>query len=335
MEAEMFPEKIYYEPQIEEYAMGKSLMRKYNNVPWIPIENHNNIFELRTRPNQDFIELKKYLIIGTRKTHRYAENFKISDYLVPFTSSGCPAMCLYCYLVCNYNKCSYLRVFVNQEQMLGRLIKKSNAFLDDKVFEIGSNSDLILENRITDSLPETIEQFAKHGKGVITFPTKFGMVEDLLPLNHQGKVIFRMSVNPQQIISDIEIGTSNLNSRIEALIKMYEAGYKVGILIAPIVMVEGWKPLYEALIDQLAEKLPGKLKEYIQIEIIFMTYSYVHRAINEQAFPDKLSLYHQERMTGRGRGKYCYKQAYREDGEQFLREQIGRRFHDHTIVYVV
>ncbi len=331
----MFPERIYYEPEIEQYHMGRHLLLKYKDVPWSPIENHNNILELRTRPNEDFCTLKKYLIIGIRKTHKYVDNFKISDYLVPFTSSGCSAMCLYCYLVCNYNKCSYLRVFVNHEQMLSRLIKKSVAAQQAKVFEIGSNSDLILEHRITGSLTETIEQFAKHGKGSITFPTKFSMVNELLPLHHEGKVIFRMSVNPQEIISEIEIGTSNLSARIRALNDMGEAGYKVGILIAPIVMVENWKPLYTALLDQLAEQLSEKVKKQIQIEIIFMTYSYVHRAINDQAFPHKPSLYSAEMMTGRGRGKYCYKQAYRQDGEAFLRDEIGKRFRSESIVYIV
>ena len=331
----MFPERIYFEPQIEQYAMGKSLLLAYKDVPQIPIENHNNILELRTRPNEDFCELKKYLIIGTRKTHKYVDNFKISDYLVPFTSSGCPAMCLYCYLVCNYNKCSYLRVFVNHEQMLSRLIKKSVAMNPAKVFEIGSNSDLILENRITHSLTETIEQFAKHGKGSITFPTKFSMVKDLLALNHQGKVIFRMSVNPEKIISEIEIGTSNLPARIKALNDMCEAGYPVGILIAPVVMVENWKSHYTLLLDQLAEQLSENVKKQMQIEIIFMTYSYVHRAINEQAFPHIPSLYDQEQMTGRGRGKYCYKQSYRQEAECFFRDEIAKRFNSQSIVYIV
>ncbi len=331
----MFPEKIYFEPEIKQYTMGKSLLLKYKDVPWIPIENHNNIFELRTRSNEDFCELKKYLIIGTRKTHKYVDNFKISDYLVPFTSSGCPAMCLYCYLVCNYNKCSYLRVFVNHEYMLSRLIKKSVAEQEPKVFEIGSNSDLIIEHRVTGSLTETIEEFAKHGKGSITFPTKFSMVDDLLKINHKGKVIFRMSLNPQEIIKEIEIGTSNLSSRIKALNDMCEAGYKVGILIAPIVMVENWKQLYIELLDQLVDQLSTKTKEQVKFEIIFMTYSYVQRAINDQAFPHKNSLYSKEMMTGRGRGKYCYKQSYRQDGECFLRGEIGKRFGSESIVYIV
>ncbi|HCX79085.1 MAG TPA: spore photoproduct lyase, partial [Firmicutes bacterium] len=47
-------------------------------------------------------------------------------------------MCLYCYLVCHYNKCSYLRLFVNREEMLKKLLKTAAASRD-LTFEIGSN----------------------------------------------------------------------------------------------------------------------------------------------------------------------------------------------------
>mgnify|MGYP000567970919 CR=1 FL=1 len=72
-------------------------------------------------------------------------------------------------------------------------------------FEIGSNSDLVLENTITGNLLYTIPRFAEEGEGKLTFPTKFHMVEPLLDLDHRGKVIFRMSVNPQPIIQKIEL----------------------------------------------------------------------------------------------------------------------------------
>ncbi len=331
----MFPERIYYENTINNYAMGRMLMEKYKDCPWIPIENHNNILELRSRPNEDFVAMKRYLIIGVRKTHKYVPNTKISDFLVPFTSSGCIAMCLYCYLVCNYNKCSYLRVFVNHEQMLYNLIKKSHTFDKESVFEIGSNSDLILEDTITNSLSHTIEEFATRGRGSITFPTKFSMVDKLLNLKHNGKVIFRMSLNPQELIKSVEIGTSPLQNRINALNRICEAGYKVGILIAPIILVDNWKSLYTELLDVLEAELTQKTKDSMFIEIIFMTYSYIHNAINNQAFPDALKLYNKEIMTGRGRGKYCYKEKYRIEAEAILRDEINKRFKGVSIVYVV
>ena len=83
------PDKIYYEPRIREYPLGKSLMKHYEEmkVPAEEIDNHNNIESLRTQPNSNFPQLKRYLIIGTRKTHKYSPNEKVSDFLVPYTSS--------------------------------------------------------------------------------------------------------------------------------------------------------------------------------------------------------------------------------------------------------
>lgn len=331
----MKPKKIYYEPEILDYALGKELMEKFADVPCFPIKSHNNIEELRSKGNEDFVELKKYLIIGIRKTHKYVPNQKISDYLVPFTSSGCSAMCLYCYLVCNYNKCSYLRLYVNVEQILSNLINKSLKEEKISTFEIGSNSDLILENQFTGNLDRTIEEFGLRGRGYITFPTKFSMVDSLLDLDHRGKTIFRMSMNPQEIIEMVEIGTSSLEKRMEAINKMSEAGYKVGILIAPVILIPGWENMYVEMLDVLKEGLSPSIKEYLPVEIIFMTYSYVQNAINDQAFPDAVKLYNKELMTGRGRGKYYYRQEYRERAEAFLREEIEKRFSGIEIVYVV
>lgn len=331
----MKPKKIYFEPDILNYPLGIKLKDMFSDTEWIPIENHNNIRELRQRDNTDFVEMKKYLIIGTRKTHKYVDNQKISDFLVPYTSSGCSAMCLYCYLVCSYNKCSYLRLYVNVDEMLDKLIAKSQKTDCLCTFEIGSNSDLILENQITGNLEKTIVEFGKKGRGFITFPTKFSMVESLLTLNHQGKTICRMSLNPSEIIHQVEIGTSSLENRIKAINKLCNAGYPVGIIIAPVIFLENWESLYTELLDILAKNLSPKVKNEMFIEVIFMTYSYVQNAINTQAFPHALQLYNKELMTGRGRGKYHYKQEYRTKAETFLRTEISKRFDGDKIVYIV
>lgn len=331
----MYPDKIFYEPAALDYELGRQMREKFSQAPWIPIESHNNIEQLRKNENREFPRMKRHLIIGVRKSLKYTPNHKVSDFLVPYTSSGCSAMCLYCYLVCNYNKCSYLRLFVNREQMMDRLIKTAGGSVKDLVFEIGSNSDLVLENTVTQNLEWTIEEFGRSRKGFLTFPTKFDMVEPLLPLNHRGRILPRMSVNPGEIIRRIEFGTSPLASRIDALNRLGDAGYKVGLLIAPIVLVDNWKELYRELIEQLSDQISEKTKKQLFIEIIFMTYSYVHRAINKEAFPNAVELFDDALMTGRGRGKYCYREDVRAEGEQFLREQLSQKLNNVPIVYVV
>ncbi|HBG76263.1 MAG TPA: spore photoproduct lyase [Clostridiales bacterium] len=325
---------VYYEPDALDYVLGKKLQRKYANLPWIQIESHNRIPDLAAAENRDFPKLKSHLIIGVRKTHRYVPNHKVSDWLVPYTSSGCRAMCLYCYLVCNYNKCAYLRLFVNREQMLGRLLQKDAAAPVPQTYEIGSNSDLLLENTITDNLPCTIEHFALEGHGNLTFPTKFDMVNPLLTLDHKGKTIFRMSVNPQTVISRIELGTSPLHARIRALNDVAEAGYPVGMLIAPVILLPDWKSLYGELIGQLADELSKKVKSSGFIEIILMTYSFVQNAINTEAFLNAIQLFDRNTMTGRGRGKYRYRNEIRAEVESFLREKLSQQLGTMPILYI-
>lgn len=327
------PEKIYYEKEIKNFTLGKELLEKYKDIPKTIITSHNSIQEMREKENVEFPKMKRNLIIGTRKTHKYVPNFKISNFLVPYTSSGCIAMCMYCYLVCNYNKCAYLRLFVNREQMLEKIIQTANKYEEKTVFEIGSNSDLILENMITNNLVWTIENFKNSSKGKLTFPTKFDMVDSILNINHNGKVIVRMSVNPEKIINEVEFGTSKLVRRIEALNKLAEAGYEIGVIVAPIILLNNWKVLYEGLFKELNELLTQKAKSKIIFEFIFMTYSYIHKVINSEAFPNALDLYDKDLMTVRGKGKYTYNQIIRKEGEIYFRELMHKYFPNNNIIY--
>lgn len=329
------PQTIYYEPAALEYELGRMLRTKYADIPWEPIESHNRIPFMQSKPNSEFMHMKQSIIVGVRKTHVFVPNHKTSDFLVPYTSSGCSAACLYCYLVCNYNKCSYLRLFVNREQMLSKIIRTAEKSEKELVFEIGSNSDLVLENTITGNLVWTIGQFASCKKGFLTLPTKFDMVDPLLALPHRGRVIVRMSVNPQEVIRRIEIGTSPLPGRIDALNKLVDAGYQTGLLIAPVILTEGWRSEYPRLIEQLGDGLSARAKKGLRIEIIFMTYSYVHRMINRDAFPNSPDLYDPAAMTVRGRGKYCYRPAERQEASEILRMSIEKFLPEAEIQYIV
>ena len=219
--------------------------------------------------------------------------------------------------------------------MLEKIIKTSEKSEKELTFEIGSNSDLILENTITNNLVWTIENFKNSNKGNLTFPTKFAMVDPILNLDHKGKVVVRMSVNPEEIINRVEFGTSRLKERINAINKLKDANYKIGILIAPVIMVDNWKQKYAELIKILNENLSEKVKKDVFFEIIFMTYSYIHTKINEEAFPNAINLYDKEKMMVRGRGKYRYKNDLVEDGKEFLKEQMEKYFPKNKVMYMV
>lgn len=105
-------------------------------------------------------------------------------------------------------------------------------------------------------------------------------------------------------------------------------------MIAPVVLAEDWETLYSGLLDTLHSRLSEKVKSRLFIEIIFMTYSYVHRAINSEAFPSAVELYDPQLMTGRGRGRYTYRSEPRAAAELMLREQIKEKLPQAQIIYV-
>ncbi len=333
----LIPERVYYEKEIINYELGRELLDRYKTegTVLIEIDNHNNIPELRQLPDSEFIKMKKYLILGVRKTTRLIPNDKSADYIVPFTSSGCSAMCLYCYLVCTFFKNSYLRVFVNREEMIEQVRKKALKEGILKVYEIGCNSDMVLENSLTGNLKWAINEFGKINNARCTFATKFSDIDELLDIEHNGHTQMRISVNPDNIIKSAEIGTARLHERIEAANKMYKAGYKVGINIAPIILKDDWKEQYEELLDRLQYGLDDKLQQDTFFELIFMTYGLENEKINREAFPGTTNLFEKEKMKPKGRGKYNYKPEFYEQASDYFVKEVTRRFPNAKISYIV
>ncbi|OPG93938.1 spore photoproduct lyase, partial [Chryseobacterium mucoviscidosis] len=86
-----------------------------------------------------------------------------------------------------------------------------------------------------------IEHFGQTDHGKLRFVTKFHHVDHLLDAKHNGKTRFRFSVNAEYVIKSFEPGTSPLDKRIEAAVKVAEAGYPLGFIIAPIYIHDGWQ----------------------------------------------------------------------------------------------
>jgi spore photoproduct lyase len=137
------------------------------------------------------------------------------------------------------------------------------------------------------------------------------------------------------MIRSIEFGTANLDERMNALTKLHEAGYPVGILVAPLMLLPSWREQYEGLFARMADTLPKSLLREAPFELIFMTYGYAHRQINPCAFPNAQEPFDEQLMSPCGRGRYGYKKVVKEEAAAFFREKIEHYFPESAIVYIV
>ena len=108
---------VYYEPDSLAYPLGRQLQETFGGIPWIPIASHNSIKEMQEKPNSEFGKMKRNLIVGIRKTHKYVENQKGSDYLVPVSYTHLEMRHPFC---CNSQKTGVIYLIQETDVFIGR-----------------------------------------------------------------------------------------------------------------------------------------------------------------------------------------------------------------------
>jgi spore photoproduct lyase len=190
---------------------------------------------------------------------------------------GCPAHCQYCYLAGSLPGAPVTRVFANLDEMLDQVpaheghgtitSRQSARVAEGTTFEASCYTDPLALEHLTGSLSRTIEYFGRRPDAGLRFTTKFDDVEPLLTLPHGGRTRARFSVNAAGV-ERFEGGTARVGARLGALRRMADAGYPVGLTIAPIMPVEDWQEQYTALLATAATAVAGVDRLDLTVELI-------------------------------------------------------------------
>ena len=164
-------------------------------------------------------------------------------------AEGCPAHCSYCYLAGSLKGPPITRAYANLPGIFaalphyvgrGTITSRSEARAHEgTTFEASCYTDPLGIEHLTGSLSALIEHFGAWDADVqLRFTTKFAAVEPLLGLPHGGRTRMRVSLNPPAY-ARFEGGTAPVAERLQAARRMAEAGYPIGLTIAPIIAAEG------------------------------------------------------------------------------------------------
>ncbi len=150
-------------------------------------------------------------------------------------------------------------------------------------------------------------------------------VESLLNIDHNNHTEIRFSLNTASIIDKYEHFTASANKRIEASMKVAEAGYPVGFLIAPVFIYPNWKEDYKDLLMELSKKLPKNMKFPVTFEIISHRYTTTAKSRILEVFPEsELPMNDEERKYKYGQfgyGKYVYEKDIINEMKDFLQRK--------------
>lgn len=261
---------------------------------------------------------------------------------------GCPAHCQYCYLAGSLPGPPVTRVFANLDEILGNLdgfvgrgtvTSRSSARAGEgTTFEASCYTDPLGIEPATGSLARAIESFGRRDdEASLRFTTKFDAVDDLLTLEHRGRTRARFSLNATGV-SGFEGGTASVPARIAALARMAGVGYLVGLTIAPIMPVDGWREQYDDLLSQVATALAGVGANVdLTVELITHRFTPTSKEVLSGWYPaSKLEMDGEVRTLKRGKfgaRKYVYPRPVMAELKAFFEERIGALLPQARILY--
>ncbi|WP_352419118.1 spore photoproduct lyase [Proteiniborus sp.] len=337
------PKRIIFEKNVLKYEMGKEIYLKFKDKDNIEIVNLTSNKYREHIPGEDLFsqyrEGKRTLIVGIKKGLKFQTCKPSAHYQLPLVS-GCMGRCEYCYLNTRLGDKPFIKVHVNVDDILNQAQKYIDERLPDiTIFEGSATSDPVPVEPYTNSLKKAIEFFGCRKDARFRFVTKYNDVDSLLNLGHNGHTEIRFSINTPSIINQYEHFTASSEKRIEASIKVAQAGYPTGFLVAPLFIYPNWKEEYHNLLVKLKNRLPDDLKFPVTFEVISHRYTAVAKNRINEIFPEnKLPMSDEERTFKYGQfgyGKYIYPKETIADIKKFFTKEIEELFSNKEVKYII
>jgi spore photoproduct lyase len=290
-------ERIYLEPAVEGYARGQEILARYPDAERLHVDSHWKIPSLHGNEGnaEDWLRLKRSsLVLGVKKGLTMRPNGRSAHFIAPSTSNGCAMACAYCYVPRRKGYANPISIFVNIEEAcaaIARHAARQGALpspdqIDPQhwVYDIGENGDLSVDASICDNVRDLVDLFRRIPNAKGSFATKF-VNRDLLSYDPKGKTRIRFSLMPERIAKVVDVRTSSITERIEAINDFVQAGYEVHLNFSPVIVYEGWERDYHPLFEQIDDTLSPGAKEQLRAEIIFLTHNEQLHEVNLRWHP--------------------------------------------------
>lgn len=337
------PKRIIFEKDALKYRMATDIYELFRNKKDIEIINMSSNRLKQHIPGNDMSEQykegKKTLVVGIKRGLKFQTCKPSAHYQLPLIS-GCMGQCEYCYLNTMLGDKPFIKINANVEEILEQAEKYINERIPEiTIFEGAATSDPVPVEPYTHALEKAINFFGSNEYSRFRFVTKYNNIDSLLKLNHNNHTEIRFSVNTATIIEQYEHLTASYDKRIEASLKIAEAGYPMGYLIAPVFIYPNWQDEYRQLLINIKEKLPQDLKHPVTFEVISHRYTSIAKNRIQQVFPDSsLPMNDEERKYKYGQfgyGKYVYHKENLDDIKNFFAEEIDKYFTNNEIKYII
>ena len=260
---------VYIEKEILKCSNTINILDKLNYGKIILCDKYSEVFNpnnqnfriQKINPNIILAKKRKKIIFKTPPsfTIGFEKNYYFSHML------NCIYDCNYCFLQGMFNSANYL-VFVNYEDYFYEIKKTIDSNTNDKIcFFSGYDCDSLALDSITNFVKNFINFFSKYKNAFLEIRTKSVNISQLIKIKPLNNIIIAYSINPQSVIERFEKKTPNFERRLDALKKIQERGWNIGLRFDPIFISEENKKEYFNFLEIIFSKLNCSLIHSVTI----------------------------------------------------------------------
>ncbi|MBV70667.1 MAG: DNA photolyase [Myxococcales bacterium] len=323
--------RIYVERSVSEHPRTRAVLARFPRAAVIEIDRYGEVFNRR---NQNFRLQKKQpaLILADKFSSRVLptppgygiggeNNFYFSHLL------NCVYDCRYCFLQGMYRSANYV-LFVNYEDFFDDIETQLARGPDqDHYFFSGYDCDSLAMESLTGFVSAALPFFRDRPRAWLELRTKSVQIRPLVDSEPFKNCVVAYSLTPDTVARAVEHKAPPGSRRIDAMAKLAEKGWSIGLRFDPLIHGAHWMDSYRRLFDDVFAAVPRR-----QIHSV----SYGPLRFPKKMYKDIVNLYPEEALFAGAMdlqdGMVAYPDGVESEMAAYCSEQL-REYLDDSIFF--
>jgi spore photoproduct lyase len=230
---------------------------------------------------------------------------------------NCLYDCRYCFLQGMYQSANYV-LFVNYEDFQQDIRQLCAESPDENLhFFSGYDCDSLALEPVTGFAEQFLPFFDTLPNAWLELRTKSTQVRSLLNREPLPRCVVAFSLSPDEIATKVEAKAPSLQRRLDALCKLQEQGWQIGLRFDPLIYQSGYQQQYRQMFEQVFSRIDLNRLHSVSLGVF---------RLPENFFKKVHKLYPEEKLFAgpliAQQGMVSYKQELERDMMRYCTEQI-------------
>jgi len=250
---------IYIEENILKHPRTIEICERFPQARQIICERYGEVFNPKAqnfrlqKQNPALILAEKHRGFALPSPAAYSigaeKNYYFSHML------NCLYDCRYCFLQGMFQSANYV-LFVNFEDYQQDIRQICNASPDEDIhFFSGYDCDSLALEPVTGFAEHFLPFFADIPNAWLELRTKSTQIRSLLNRQADPRCIVAFSLSPDEIARKVEDKAPSLERRLDAMCKLQEQGWQLGLRFDPLIYQSGYQEQYKKLFEQVFSRI--------------------------------------------------------------------------------